>query len=324
MKPSVQKDMQAAALDRFGGLEAITLQTPPVPVIGPDEILIRVESAGVGVWDPFECAGGFVEMAGVKPKFPYVPGSDGAGTVMAVGEQVNKFKVGDRVYAFSFLNPKGGFYAEYAAVKEKDTSVIPNGLTVEEAGVMPFCAMTALRGLDDTLGLKHGESLMIFGAGGGIGHLAVQLAKRMGARVLAAASGDDGMALAKRLGADAVVDGRKDDVVAAARKFAPGGLDTALFTAGGEAAEKALTTVRKGGRATYPNGVEPEPATRPGITVRNYDGMPDPLAIDKLNILIESGPFEVHIARTFPLERATDAHRALDTHYLGKLALRPS
>lgn len=323
MKPNVQKNMQAVALDRFGGLEAITLQTLPVPVIGPDEILIRVESAGVGVWDPFECAGGFAKMTGIEPKFPYVPGSDGAGTVMAAGEQVKRFKEGDRVYAFNFLNPKGGFYAEYAAVKESNASLIPDGLTIAEAGVMPFCAMTALRGLDDTLGLTHGESLMVFGAGGGIGHLAIQLAKRMGARILAVASGDDGVALAKRLGADAVADGRKDDVVAAARKFAPGGLDAVLLTTGGEAAEKALTTVRKGGRVAYPNGVEPEPAARSGVTIRSYDGMPDPQAIEKLNVLIESGPFEVHIARTFPLDRAADAHRALDTHYLGKIALRP-
>ena len=84
--------------------------------------------------------------------------------------------------------------------------------------------MTALRGLDDTLALKPAESVMIFGASGGIGHLAVQLAKRMGARVFAVASGSDGVALVKRLGADAVVDGHKEDIVAAARQFAPDGL----------------------------------------------------------------------------------------------------
>jgi NADPH2:quinone reductase len=184
-------------------------------------------------------------------------------------------------------------------------------------------AITALRGLDDTLGLKSGESLMIFGASGGIGHLAVQLAKRMGARVLAVASGDDGVALAGRLGADKVVDGHKDDVAAAARQFVPDGLDTALLTAGGDAADKALTAMRKGGRVAYPNGVEPEPQAPSGVIVRSYDGIPDPQAIEKLNRLIESGPFEVHIARTFPLDQVADAHRALDTHYLGKLVLRP-
>ena len=82
--------------------------------------------------------------------------------------------------------------------------------------------------------------------------------------------------------------------------------------------------MRDGGRVAYPNGVEPEPRARPGVTVRNYDGMPDPKAIEKLNRLIQAGPFHVHVARAFPLSQAVEAHRALHEHYLGKLALRPN
>jgi NADPH:quinone reductase-like Zn-dependent oxidoreductase len=146
----------------------------------------------------------------------------------------------------------------------------------------------------------------------------------MGARVLAVASGDDGVDLVRRLGADAVADGHREDVAAAAREFAPDGLDAALLTAGGAAADDALTALHRGGRVAYPNGVEPEPQAPVGVTVRSYDGTPDPQVIEKLNRLIESGPFTVHVARTFPLDQAADAHRALDTHYLGKLCLRPS
>ena len=324
MTQGTRNTMQAAAIDRFGGPESLQLRTLPVPEVGPDEVLIRVEAAGVGAWDPFEREGGFAKMMGTQPKFPYVLGTDGAGTVAAVGERVDRFQEGDRVYAMSLANPKGGFYAQYAAVKADDASPVPAKLTIEQAGVMPVDAITALRGLDDTLGLKRGESVMIFGASGGIGHLAVQLAKRMGARVLAVASGDDGVALARRLGADAVVDGHKDDVAAAARTVAPNGLDAALLTAGGEAAEKALAALRVGGRVAYPNGVEPTPKARPGIEFKAYDGMPSPETIEKLNRLIESGPFEVHVARTFPLDAAADAQRALNEHYLGKLALRPN
>ena len=98
------------------------------------------------------------------------------------------------------------------------------------------------------LKLQKGESLMVFGAGGGIGHLGVQLAKRIGARVFAVASGDDGVAPVKRLGPDAVANGRKDDIEAAARAFAPDGLDTALVTAGGEVTNRALRAMKKGGR----------------------------------------------------------------------------
>jgi NADPH:quinone reductase-like Zn-dependent oxidoreductase len=233
-------------------------------------------------------------------------------------------KEGDRVYALALANPKGGFYAQYIAVKAELASRVPGKLSVEQAGVMPVDAITALMGLDDTAGLKPGESVMIFGASGGIGHLAVQLAKRMGARVFAIASGEDGVALARRLGADAVVDGHKDGFLSAVRKFAPNGIDVALVTAGGETTDAALAALREGGRVAYPNGVEPEPKARAGVTVKSYDGMPTARTIQKLNQLIDAGPFEVHVARTFPLSKAADAQRALGEHYLGKLALRPN
>ncbi|MGE5611838.1 MAG: quinone oxidoreductase family protein [Bacillota bacterium] len=322
MTQSSQLTMHAAAIDAFGG--PITPHTLPVPQAGPDEVLIRVESAGVGVWDPFEREGGFAQLLGVQPRFPHVLGSEGAGTITEVGDQVRDLKKGDRVYALGLMNPKGGFYAEYAAVKAENVAPIPGQLTVEQAGVLPVDAMTALRGLDDALHLKPGESILIFGASGGIGHLAVQLAKRMGARVFAVASGDDGVALVRHLGADAVVDGHKDDVLAAARQFAPRGLDAALITAGGKAAERALEAVRNGGRVAYPHGVEPEPQARPGIAVQSYDGTPSPEAMERLNRLIEKAPFEVHVARTFPLDQAAEAHRAIEGHYLGKMALIPT
>jgi NADPH:quinone reductase len=325
MIQTTQRTMKAIALDRFGGLETMKLQMLPVPEADANEVLIHVEWAGVGQWDPFEREGGFAKLFGIEPKFPYVLGSDGAGTIAAVGDDVKDLKPRDRVYAFSLVNPKGGFYAEYAAVKADDVSRIPGKLTTQQAGALPVDAMTALRGLDDTLALKPAEAVMIFGASGGIGHLAVQLAKRMGARVFAVASGSDGVALVKRLGADAVVDGHKEDIAAAARRFAPDGLDAALITAGGLEADKALSAMKAEGRVAYPTGVEPEPKPPFGIDAKAYDGMPDPQAIEKLNRLIESeGPpsFEVHVARSFPLDQAAEAHRALDEHYLGKLVLQ--
>jgi NADPH:quinone reductase-like Zn-dependent oxidoreductase len=183
-------------------------------------------------------------------------------------------------------------------------------------------SVTALRGLDDTLGLEPDESIAIVGASGGVGHVAVQLAKRMNARVLAVASGDDGVALADRLGADEAVDGHTDGVRAASRAFAADGIDAVLLTVGGSVAEQALSVVREGGRVAYPTGVGPEIGSRPGVAVHTYNGEPDREIIERLDRLIGAGPFEAHIARTFALDRAADAHRALDEHYLGKLALR--
>lgn len=148
--------------------------------------------------------------------------------------------------------------------------------------------------------------------------MAVQLARHSGIRVLAVASGDDGVVLARRLGAD----GRRDDVLAAAFEFAPGGLDAALVTVGGEVAGRSLRAIRKSGRIAWPNGVLPAPMTSPGATLSHYDGDRSRTATERLNAIIEASPFEVHLARTFPLERAGDAHRARNGHDVGKLALR--
>lgn len=314
--------MQAAALDKFGGPEALRIQNIPVPQIEAHEVLIRVEAAGVGAWDPFEREGRFVEVLGMKPTFPYVLGTDGAGTIAAVGRDVNKFKEGDRVYAAELGNSKGGFYAQYTAVKADNASLIPGHLTIEQAAVLPTDALTALTGLEKVLRLKSGESLIVFGASGGMGHLALQLGKRIGAKVFAIASGDDGVQLAKKLGADIAVDGHGDKVLEAAREFATNGLDAALVTAGGEETDEALLAIRQGGRIAYPHGVMPEPTAPDGVAIEAYDGETSPGLIDRLNALIDSGPFEVHVDRTFRLEEASKAHKALSEHHLGKIALR--
>ena len=314
--------MRAVALDRFGGPETLKIQNLPVPQIEANEVLIRVEAAGVGAWDPFEREGRFVEIMGTKPTFPYVLGTDGAGTIAAIGKDVNRFKEGDRVYAAELGNPKGGFYAQYAAVKADNTSLIPGDLSVEQAAVLLTDGLTALTGLEKVLRLKPGESLMVFGASGGIGHLALQLAKRLGAEVFAVASGDDGVRLCKKLGADIVVDGRRDDVLKAAREFASNGIDAALVTAGGEKTDQALSAIRKGGRIAYPHGVMPEPSAPDGVTIEAYDGETSRALIDRLNALIDSGPFEVHVDRTFRLEEVSEAHEALSEHHLGKIALK--
>ena len=321
-KKAKEQTMRAVALDRFGGPETLKLQTVPVPEADADEILIHVEAAGVGAWDPFEREGGFVEITGNKPTFPYVLGTDGAGTIAALGKDVSRFKEGDRVYAGELANPKGGFYAQYAAVKADNVSLIPGDLTIEQAAVLPSDGLTALTGLEKVLRLKSGESLMVFGASGGIGHLALQLAKRLGAEVFAVASGDDGVRLCKKLGADIVVDGRRDDVLKAAREFASNGIDAALVTAGGEKTDQALSAIRKGGRIAYPHGVMPEPSAPDGVTIEAYDGETSRALIDRLNALIDSGPFEVHVDRTFRLEEVSEAHEALSEHHLGKIALK--
>jgi NADPH:quinone reductase-like Zn-dependent oxidoreductase len=313
---SIPAQMKAAAFDRFGGPEVLRTETLPVPRPGPRQVLIRLDAAGIGVWDPW-VRSGQVELG---PKhFPRVIGNDGAGEVVAAGPDVKRFRVGDRVYAYSFA---GGFYAEYAAVDEDEVAAIPEGLSAAEAGVLGADGVTALRGLDDQLHLRSGETVMIYGASGGIGHLAVQLAKRMGARVLAVASGKDGVELVRKVGADAAVDGKREDVARAARDLAPGGLDAALVLAHGDSLAPALAAVRKGGRVAHPNGVEPAPRAPEGVTVAAYDGQPGVDAFERLNRLIAAGPFHVEIGREYRLDEVARAHREIETHHLGKIALR--
>jgi NADPH2:quinone reductase len=321
MNASIPQTMKAAAIERFGGPEVLKLKSLPVPRLKAKQVLIRLDSAGIAVWDP-EVRAGELEL-GPKQKFPRVIGNDGAGTLVAVGSGVRRFKVGDRVYAVAY---EGGFYAEYVAVPADDVARIPPGLDAREAGALGADGITALRGLDDTLRLEPGETLMIFGASGGVGHIAVQLAKRIGAKVLAVASKADGVALARRLGADKAIDGHRDDVARAVRAFAPDGLDAVLVLAGGQGLDGALAAMKKGSRVAYPNGVEPVPRGPKGVRVRAYDGTPAREAFARLNRLIGKKPFHVELGGVFRLEDAASAHRRVKKHHLGKLAfeMRPS
>ena len=316
MGSSLPRQMKAAAIDHFGGPEVIHVTSLPLPKPGAHEILIQVDAAGIGVWDPSIRAGEF-ELGATT--FPKVIGNDGAGTVVEVGAKAKRFQVGSRVYAYSM---EGGFYAEYVAVSEDNAAAMPPSMSALEAGALGADGVTALLGLDDQLKIAAGQRLMIFGASGGIGHLAVQLAKRMGAQVFAIASGRDGVDLVKRLGADAAVDGHKEDVVRAARQFAPEGFDAALVLTSAEGVDDALALVKGGGRAAYPNGVEPAPKTPAGVSLSGYDGIPDADALARLNRLIGSAPFHVELGHVYGLSEAATAHRELARHHLGKLAFK--
>jgi NADPH:quinone reductase-like Zn-dependent oxidoreductase len=315
MQASIPQQMKAAVIDRYGGPETIHPEQLPVPKPGADEVLIRLDAAGVGVWDAAVRSGDF-ELG--RRGFPLVMGNDGAGEVVAVGSRVRDLRAGDRVYAYSM---DGGFYAEYVTVKQEDVAKIPRGLSAEAAGALGADGITALRGLQDVLHLARGEKLLIFAASGGIGHLAVQLAKRMGADVFAVASGDDGVALVRRLGADAAVDGKQAGVADALRRFAPDAVDAALVLANGKGLDAAIAQIKKGGRLAWPNGVEPEPSPPPGVDAQAYDGVPSAEAFARLNALIAQAPFHVEV-KHYALDDAAQAHRDVEKHHLGKLALR--
>lgn len=307
--------MRAAAFDQGGGPEVLSIHQVPVPAVGTGEVLIAVESAGIGAWES-----DMRQHPGAGTRFPVVLGGDGSGTVAAVGEGVRGFRVGDRVYATG-----NGFYAEYVLARAANVAHLPRGVSMTEAGVLAISGLSALQGIDDVLQLKQGETLIIHGASGAVGALALQFARLRGARVLATSPTSDGAALARRMGADVVVNTHDQDIAKAVRDFAPQGVDAVLGFAGGEGLEHCIDALRADGRGrvAYLYGVRPEPKSRFWVRMTVYsfvDGAPE---FARLNHAVEAARLQVPVAAEFALADAAAAHRRLEAgHLLGKIALR--
>jgi NADPH2:quinone reductase len=317
---AVPETMRAAAIDRFGDPDELKIHMLPVPVPAPDEVLIALHTAGVGSWDA-DIRGGWWPDS-VNPHFPLVLGTDGSGDVVATGSRVRRLRVGDAVYSYSWNNPKGGFYAEYVAVPSDRVAPIPAGLDLRLAGAIPTTGLTALQGIDQALRLRSGQSVLIHGASGGVGTLAVQFARLRGARVLASASGPDGVALVRRLGADEAINGRHEDLPAAVRRFAPHGLDAILALTGGDVLQRCIETVRDGGRVAWPNGVEPEPKPLGAVTLVGYDVVSGERELAALSHAVEAANLQVPIDSKYSLAEASRAHARLARgHVLGKVVL---
>jgi NADPH:quinone reductase len=316
---TLPETMRAAAIDRFGPPSVLTLHELPVPQPGPREVLIAVDTAGIGSWDASIRDGSWRKPG--RTRFPLVPGVDGAGIVVATGARVTRFRAGDRVYAYEFGNPQGGFYAEFAAVDVNHVGRVPNGLGLRSAGAVAATGLTALRGID-ALGLRARQTVLIFGASGAVGTIAVQLAVHRGARVIATASGTAADRLLRNLGAR-VIDARRTDSVDKLRTIAPDGLDCLLALAGGAELERCLDFIRPKGRLAYPNGVEPEPKARRSFRVRTFDAIASPREFARLNRHLAHGRLRVPIAASYPLGKAPLAHRRLMRgHVLGRIVFR--
>lgn len=312
--------MKAAAVIRFGPPSALALRELPVPRPGPQEVLIAIDTAGVGSWDGSIRDGSWRRPG--RPRFPLVPGVDGAGIVVAKGARVRRVRLGDRVYAYEFGNRHGGFYAEFAAARAEHVGRVPKQLDLRDAGAAATTGFTALQGLD-ALGLRRGQTVLIFGASGAVGTMAVQFAVQRGAHVIATASGAAATRLVRRLGAHRVIDARRTESTDQLRTFAPRGLDGVLALAGGKQLERCLDFVRPKGRVVHPNGIEPSPMDRPTFRVRAFDAVASPRAFDKLNRHFARGKIRVPIAASYPLGKAAQAHRRLERqHVLGRMVLR--
>jgi len=313
--PPVPATMRAAAFDKGGGPEVLSIHTLPVPGVGPGQVLIAVQAAGIGAWEAQ-----MRQDPGEHARFPQVLGGDGSGIVAAVGPGVRGFKPGDRVYGTG-----NGFYAEYVSVRAENIAHVPAGMTPAEAGVLAISGLSALQGIDDVLQLKVGQTVIIHGAAGAVGALALQFAKLRGARVLASVSSTEGAALVKRLGADVVVNTQNEDIGAAAGRFAPQGVDAVLALAGGEGLEHCIDALRSDGRGrvAYLYGMQPAPRPRFGARITLYSFVDGRQEIARLNQAVVAAKLQVPIAAEFALADAAQAHRRLEAgHLLGKIVLR--
>jgi NADPH2:quinone reductase len=312
--------MKAAAVDRFGPPSALTLHEVPVPRPGPHEVLIAIDTAGIGSWDASIRDGSWRKPG--RPRFPLVPGVDGAGIVVAKGARVQRVQLGDRVYAYEFGNRQGGFYAEFALADADHVSRVPKGLGLRDAGAVPTTGLTALQGID-ALGLRPGHTVLIFGASGAVGTMAVQFARQRGAHVIATASGAAPARLVRTLGAHRVIDARRTESTDRLRTLAPDGLDCVLALAGGAELERCLDFMRYKGRLVYPNGIEPIPMERRTFRVHTFDAIANPREFEKLSRHLGKGRIRVPIAARYPLGKAAQAHRRLAReHVLGRMVLQ--
>lgn len=212
----------------------------PEPVVGEHDVLVQVQAAGLNVVDEKIRAGAFKSF--LRYELPQVMGSDVAGTVIGVGSKVREFALGDQVYAQPRTDRIGTF-AERIAVAEADVALKPATVTLEEAGSLPLVALTAWQALVEKGNVKPGQKVLIHGGAGGVGTVAIQLAKHLGATVATTVSAGN-VDFVRELGADVVIDYRNEDF-----EQLLDGYDLVLDSVGGENLEKSLRVLRPGGKA---------------------------------------------------------------------------
>jgi NADPH:quinone reductase len=311
---ALPETMKAAVVDAAGPPKTIHIKDVPVPRLSRHHVIIALEYAGLGSWDAAQRSGAW---GSVKPGT--ILGADGSGTIAAVAADVTNFKVGDRVYSYSYQNPTGGFHAEYVSVPADRVGHVPPHLEMKIAGAMPCVALTAQSGLE-TLEVSRGQTLLVFGASGGVGSLAVWLANGRGATVIGSAK-PDAQDYVRALGAAHAVDPNSSEPNAILKRVAPEGFETAMVTAGSDALAVFLSHLKAGAPFAYPNGVEPKPHMS-GHSALTFDGEMSRAAIERLNTAIGSRTIPLRV-QEFPLKDVVEANRRIEQgHVVGKIALR--
>jgi NADPH2:quinone reductase len=232
--------MRALVCRELGPLDGLAIEQQPDLVAGPGQVLVDVRAAGVNFVDGLICQGRYQ----IKPATPYVPGSELAGVVSAVGANVDHAKVGDRVVAFTGF----GAFASQAVIASHSALAVPPMLDLSTAAALIQSYSTALFTLTRRTTVSAGEWVLVLGAGGGVGLAAIDVAVALGARVIAAASSKEKLVAATSMGAEATIAYEEEDLKSRARELSGGGVDVVVDPVGGRHSEPALRALRMGGR----------------------------------------------------------------------------
>ena len=291
------------------------LQEERIEQSQPDagQVLVAVRTASVNPVDYKIRSGKYPAVQ--QDRLPYTPGRDVSGVVERCGAQANKFKVGDEV--FGIVPVYGGGYAEQAVLDERALAAKPAGIDHVHAAAIPLAAQTAWQGLFRHGGLKRGQTVLIHGGSGGVGHFAIQFAKVFGARVLTTVSTDN-VAFAQSLGADVVIDYKKQRFEAHASE-----LDVVFDLIDGDTRERSWQLLKKGG-ILVSTLTEPaqDKARSFGVHATRYTVEADGAELAEIARLVGAGKVKPHIQRTFPLQAAADAMTSVEQgHSVGKVVL---
>ncbi|TDC38998.1 NADP-dependent oxidoreductase [Micromonospora sp. KC213] len=306
--------MKAIAIDAYGSADRLALRDLPDPPVGPDTVLVRVRAAGVNPVDWRIREG---HLAGAIPgHFPLVPGWDAAGVVAAVGPAVTGFSVGDEVIGYVRRDHiQHGTYAELVPAPERCLADKPVRASWAAAGGLPLAGLTAYQALRATR-TGAGDTVLVHGAAGGVGHLAVQLARALGADRVIGTAGEANHDFVRALGAEPVRHGV--GLAERVRAVAPDGVDVALDLFGGEALHVSAALLSRPGRLV--SVADPEHVTRLGGSYLFVTPSTPDLAV--LAGLVDAGRLTVHVERTFPLAQAAAAQRLVQAgHVRGKVVL---
>jgi NADPH:quinone reductase-like Zn-dependent oxidoreductase len=301
--------MRAITVSEFGGPEVLKPSDVQMPRPGPDEVLVRVLAAGVGPWDAYLRQGGWTGA------LPYIPGGEFAGVVEGDTGDDASFDEGTPVYGYPGLT---GCYAQYVRCPVEQLAPIPAGLPITDAAGTPIDALTAHQGLTDVLSLGRGDEVLITAGAGGLGHFAVQIARNLGARIVATASPQH-HEFVHQAGAAVVVDHTQPDWPDRVRDVMDGGAGRVLACAA-PTLEGAARAARDGAMIATPVHAEyPDPQR---VSWRSYNGEPSGSRLIRMAPWFDDGLLSVQVSGRYHYEDAATAHRRVEEgHTQGKLVL---